>query len=220
MNQFLSMHYRLGLRQGWILPCMDQIGKIWCGSLEKITMVAVSRAGMRIRGARRSCRAFTRSASSEEACRSAANAHARHAATGGVSHRALKGEPRALASALRLPVRRADVFFLPLRGRAVLETVCDRFAFPGDRRALGKAAFARSPALPVLLRCRRAARIARAFLRIKNRKSGLARTNAFHYYISSRRGRGSAGRARPCQGRGRGFEPRRPLHRLREAGHT
>ena len=25
-------------------------------------------------------------------------------------------------------------------------------------------------------------------------------------------GRGSAGRARPCQGRGRGFEPRRPLH--------
>ena len=118
MNQFLSMHYRLGFRQGWILPCMDQIGKIWCGSLEKITMVAVSRAGMRIRGARRSCRAFTRSASSEEACRSAANAHARHAATGGVSHRALKGEPRALASALRLPVRRAGVFFsLCVEGR-------------------------------------------------------------------------------------------------------
>ena len=112
------MHYRLGFRQGWILPCMDQIGKIWCGSLEKITMVAVSRAGMRIRGARRSCRAFTRSASSEEACRSAANAHARHAATGGVSHRALKGEPRALASALRLPVRRAGVFFsLCVEGR-------------------------------------------------------------------------------------------------------
>ena len=42
MNQFLSMHYRLGFRQGWILPCMDQIGNIWCGSLEKITMVAVS----------------------------------------------------------------------------------------------------------------------------------------------------------------------------------
>ena len=112
------MHYRLGFRQGWILPCMDQIGNIWCGSLEKITMVAVSRAGMRIRGARRSCRAFTRSASSEEACRSAANAHARHAATGGVSHRALKGEPRALASALRLPVRRAGVFFsLCVEGR-------------------------------------------------------------------------------------------------------
>lgn len=36
------MHYRLGFRQGWILPCMDQIGNIWCGSLEKITMVAVS----------------------------------------------------------------------------------------------------------------------------------------------------------------------------------
>ena len=76
------------------------------------------RAGVRIRGARRSCRAFTRSASSEEACRSAANAHARHAATGGVSHRALKGEPRALASALRLPVRRAGVFFsLCVEGR-------------------------------------------------------------------------------------------------------
>lgn len=72
------------------------------------------RAGVRIRGARRSCRAFMRSASSEEACRPAANAHARHAATGGVSHRALKGEPRALASALRLPVRRADVFFFSL----------------------------------------------------------------------------------------------------------
>ena len=110
--------------------------------------------------------------------------------------------------------------FLPLRGRAALETVCDRSAFPGNRRALGKAAFARSPASPVLLRCRRAVRIARAFLRIKNQKSGLARTDAFRYYISSRRGRGSAGRARPCQGRGRGFEPRRPLHRLREAGHT
>ena len=105
-------------------------------------------------------------------------------ATGGVPHRALRGEPRALASALRLPVRRADVFVLPLRGRAALETVCDRSVFPGDRRALGKAAFARSPASPVLLRCRRAARIARAFLRIKNRKSGLAQTNAFRYYIS------------------------------------
>ena len=199
---------------------MDQIGNIWCRSLEKIAMVAVSSSWGAHPGARRSCRAFTRSASSEEACRSAANAHARHAATGGVPHRALRGEPRALASALRLPVRRADVFVLPLRGRAALETVCDRSVFPGDRRALGKAAFARSPASPVLLRCRRAVRIARAFLRIKNQKSGLARTDAFRYYISSRRGRGSAGRARPCQGRGRGFEPRRPLHRLREAGHT
>ena len=135
-----------------------------------------------------------------------------------IEHQGASPERLHRLSDFRFDVR--TCFFLPLRGRVVLETVCDRFAFPGDRRALGKTAFARSPALPVLLRCRRAARIARAFLRIKNRKSGLARTNAFHYYISSRRGRGSAGRARPCQGRGRGFEPRRPLHRLREAGHT
>ena len=98
--------------------------------------------------------------------------------------------------------------FLSWRGRAVLETFCDLFAFLDDRRALGKAAFARSPVLPVSPRCPHRPR----FLAGKNRKSGLARTNAFRYHISSRRGRGSAGRARPCQGRGRGFEPRRPLH--------
>ena len=34
------------------------------------------------------------------------------------------------------------------------------------------------------------------------------------YYMHSR-GRGSVGRAQPCQGWGRGFEPRRPLHFLR-----
>ena len=51
-------------------------------------------------------------------------------------------------------------------------------------------------------------------------KLGLAHLWWFQYHISSRRGRGSAGRARPCQGRGRGFEPRRPLHRHHEAGHT
>ncbi len=31
-------------------------------------------------------------------------------------------------------------------------------------------------------------------------------------YNRQARGRGSAGRAQPCQGWGRGFEPRRPLH--------
>jgi len=33
--------------------------------------------------------------------------------------------------------------------------------------------------------------------------------------LASARGRGSAGRAQPCQGWGRGFESRRPLHRSR-----
>ena len=32
--------------------------------------------------------------------------------------------------------------------------------------------------------------------------------------LAPARGRGSAGRAQPCQGWGRGFESRRPLHRL------
>ena len=36
------------------------------------------------------------------------------------------------------------------------------------------------------------------------------------YYIHSSSGHGSAGRAPPCQGGGRGFEPRCPLHRLLE----
>ena len=148
------MHYRLGFRQGWILPCMDQIGNIWCGSLEKITMVAVSRAGMRIRGARRSCRAFTRSASSEEACRSAANAHARHAATGGVSHRAPRGEPWALASALRLPVRRADVFFSPFAWKGGARNRLRPLCFPGQSPSAWESGFraisriARVAALP------------------------------------------------------------------------
>ena len=118
MNQFLSMHYRLGFRQGWILPRMDQIGKIWCGSLEKITMVAVSSSWGAHPGACRSCRAFTRSASSEEACRPAANAHARHAATGGVSHRVPRASPERLH---RLSDSRFDVrtcfFSLCVEGR-------------------------------------------------------------------------------------------------------
>ncbi len=37
-------------------------------------------------------------------------------------------------------------------------------------------------------------------------------------YYRLARGSGSVGRAQPCQGWGRGFEPRLPLHRLNRAG--
>ena len=220
MSQFISGYYRFGFRQRWIFPCVDQIGKIWRANLEKITMGAASSS----RGAHPGCSSVrpcvhavgeqrgSLSACGECPCSSCGDRGRSASSTKGRALSACIGSPTLGSTCGRV--------FLPLRGRAALETVCDRSAFPGNRRALGKAAFARSPASPVLLRCRRAVRIARAFLRIKNQKSGLARTDAFRYYISSRRGRGSAGRARPCQGRGRGFEPRRPLHRLREAGHT
>ena len=43
-------------------------------------------------------------------------------------------------------------------------------------------------------------------------KLGLASIRKLSYHTSSRCGHGSAGRASPCQGEGREFEPRFPLH--------
>ena len=216
MSQFISGYYRFGFRQRWIFPCVDQIGKIWRANLEKITMGAASSS----RGAHPGCSSVrpcvhavgeqrgSLSACGECPCSSCGDRGRSASSTKGRALSACIGSPTLGSTCGRV--------FLSWRGRAVLETFCDLFAFLDDRRALGKAAFARSPVLPVSPRCPHRPR----FLAGKNRKSGLARTNAFRYHISSRRGRGSAGRARPCQGRGRGFEPRRPLHRLREAGHT
>ena len=42
--------------------------------------------------------------------------------------------------------------------------------------------------------------------------------NRVRFYLA--RGHGSVGRAQPCQGWGRGFEPRCPLHRTIRAGFT
>ena len=47
----------------------------------------------------------------------------------------------------------------------------------------------------------------------------LAREARFPYCISLRRGLSAVGSAPPCQGGGRGFEPRSPLHESTRAGH-
>ena len=47
----------------------------------------------------------------------------------------------------------------------------------------------------------------------------LARKARFPYCISLRRGLSAVGSAPPCQGGGRGFEPRSPLHESTRAGH-
>ena len=73
------------------------------------------------------------------------------------------------------------------------------------------------------------AQIARAPLRVMlgspkffptNLKFGLARGRGFPYIIPCACGLSAVGSAPPCQGGGRGFEPRSPLHVSTEAGHS
>ena len=53
-----------------------------------------------------------------------------------------------------------------------------------------------------------------------NLKFGLARGRRFPYIIPCACGLSAVGSAPPCQGGGRGFEPRSPLHVSTEAGHS
>ena len=54
---------------------------------------------------------------------------------------------------------------------------------------------------------------------LRSQKKGPCEPQRIRVRCSTLCGHGSAGRAPPCQGGGRGFEPRCPLHRLQEPAH-
>ena len=100
----------------------------------------------------------------------------------------------------RLPSRRGRRSAAPVRREAVLSA---RRASPTT-----------SSILPAPRYRRRRSRCACGPQAIREPRASLRGSD--RYSLSGSRGRGSAGRASPCQGEGRGFESRRPL----TSGHT